>query len=164
MLSISSSCKITASVKNPNLGLFSDNCLISLSRPRPSRALILGRSIVHNSIEVGPDRSTHCVATEARPWSCAALQDMGQISSLDEREAASEHFLLAHVPPQWTEQSWQAVCQSATILSVPIGMCSPRPSPSSLLSRLHHSWISLSDLWARLHVPAFEFFFFFLLY
>lgn len=42
-------------------------------------------------------------------------------------------------PPLWTDQFWQAVCQNATILSVPIAMYSPKLSASSLLSRLHCS-------------------------
>lgn len=91
--------------------------------------------------------STHCALTEACPWSCAAFQDIKQISSPEE-STALEHFLLAPVPPLWTDQFWQAVCQNATILSVPIGMCSPKLSASSC------SWISLLDLWVCLNVSA----------
>lgn len=107
---ISPPCKITVLPNSPNSSLFSDNCLISLSRPPPVRKLQFWATVRLDR----SGSSAHC-AHCACPWSCAAFQDIVQISS-PERGAASEYFLLAHVPPLWTEQLWQAVCQNATVL------------------------------------------------
>lgn len=120
-----------SSKKNPYSRPFTDNCLISLSRPFPRQENSnFGSRICPQQcwkLCFSPD--ARCAQTEARPWSRAAFQDAEQISSPEER-AASEHFLPAAVTSLWTDQLWQAVCQNVTILS--LGMCSPALRASSL--------------------------------